>query len=83
VVDEILQNLYKPRSGGLQLLQMVQGKTLQEPFAVTGELDQNLAPIIGCAQTAKQTSVDEAVDELDGAVMLQLHSFGQHTDGWL
>jgi hypothetical protein len=61
-LDQILQDFYKLRSGGLQLLQMVERKTLQEPFAVTGQLDQHLASIVGGAQATEKTSIDESID---------------------
>jgi hypothetical protein len=57
-LDEILENLYKRGSGGLQLFEVVQRKRLENLFAVVGELDQDLAPITGGAQAAKETSVD-------------------------
>ena len=48
-----------------------------------GELHQNIPPVVGGSQSAYETLFDESVDELDGAVMLQLHSFGQRANGGL
>jgi len=48
-----------------------------------GELDEDLPAIIGCPQTGKEAPVDQPIDQLNGAVMLELHSFCQDTNGRL
>lgn len=58
-------------------------KFLEKLFAVVGELDEDLPAIIGCSQTGKKASVNEAIDQLNGGVMLELHALRQNTDGWL
>ena len=70
VFDQALQDLHKFRSGGLQLLQVMKGKFLEELFALMGQFDQYLAPIIGCPQAAKKAAIDETVDQLHRAVVL-------------
>lgn len=62
---------------------MGQRKRLQKFFSVARQLDQNLPAIIGAAQAAQKTPLDQTIDQLDRAMMLQLHAFGQHTDGGL
>lgn len=61
---------------------MMEGKRFQKLFAVAGQLDQNLTPIVRRAQTAEKAAFNQTIDELNGAVMLQLHPFGQHADVW-
>jgi hypothetical protein len=83
VFDEALEYFYEVRSGGLQFLQVVERKLLEKLFAIVGELDEDLPAIIGCPQTGKKATVNEAIDQLNGGVMLELHSLRQDTDGWL
>jgi hypothetical protein len=49
---------------------MMERKTLEKLFAVVGQLDEHLAPIVSGPQAAKKSPIDEAVDQLDRAVML-------------
>ena len=60
---------------------MVQRQLLKKHFAFMGELHQNISAVIGGSQSAYEALFDESVDEPDGAVMLQLHSFGQRANG--
>ena len=60
---------------------MVQRQLLKKRFTFMGELHQNIPAVIGGSQSAYETLFDEPVDEPDGAVMLQLHSFGQRANG--
>jgi hypothetical protein len=46
-----------------------------------GELDEDLPAIIGCPQTGKEASVDQTIDQFNRAMMLELHSFRQNTNG--
>ncbi len=48
-----------------------------------GDLYQDMAPVIGSSQSAYEALLNESIDELDGAVVLQLHSFGQCANGRL
>ena len=81
--DEALKYFYKLRSGGLQFLQVVEGKCFEELFAIMGELDEDLPAIIGCPQAGKKASVDQPIDQLNGAVMLELHAFRQNPNSRL
>jgi len=47
------------------------------------ELDQNLAPIVRRPQTADESPIDQPIDQLYRAVMLQLHALGEHANRWL
>jgi hypothetical protein len=80
IIDQGLQNLDKRWAGGLQLLQVMKRESLEEFFAVVSQLDQDLPPVIGRPQAAKKPSIDQSIDKLNGAVMLQLHPFGQRPD---
>jgi len=83
VLDEALEYVHEPRSGRLQFLEMVERKCFEKFFSVAGELDEDLSSVIGGAQAGKKTSVDQPIDQLNSAVMLQLHSLRQNTDGRL
>ena len=41
-----------------------------------------MAPIISGAQAAEKASFNEAINELDRAVVLELHSLSQNSDRW-
>jgi len=81
VLDQALQNFYKLWAGGSQFFQVVQRECLKKLFAVAGQLDEYLAPVVGAAQAAEQTALDQAIDQFHRAVMLELHPFGQNSDG--
>jgi hypothetical protein len=83
MLDEALEYFYERRSGRLQFLEVVERKCFEKFFAVAGELDEDSSAVIGSAQAGKETSVDKPIDQLDSAVMLQLHSLRQNTDGRL
>jgi hypothetical protein len=61
-------------------LQVIEREFFEERFAVMGELDQDLAAIIGGTQAAEISPVHQPIDQLDRAVVLQLHAFGQNAD---
>ncbi|HVR17195.1 MAG TPA: hypothetical protein VMS25_12615 [Candidatus Limnocylindrales bacterium] len=81
ILDQALQNFYKLRTGGSQFFQMVQRKCLEKLFAVASQLDENLPAVVGAAQAAEQAALDQTVDQFHRAVMLELHPFGQNSDG--
>jgi hypothetical protein len=60
---------------------MVQRQFFKKRFAFMGEFHQDMPAVIYGSQSAYEVLFDESVDELDGAVMLQLHSFGQRANG--
>ena len=45
------------------------------------EFDEHLAPVIGGAQSAEKSPIDQSIDQFDGAVVLELHALGKHADG--
>lgn len=52
---------------------MVQGKGSQESLAFGQKRDEYLAPVLLGPASSDQTGALQAIDQLDGAVMLQLH----------
>jgi hypothetical protein len=77
VCEESLQDVQKFGTDGLPLLPVVERQFLEKLFPGLGELDQDPPAIVGGPQTTQKTPIDEAVNKLDGAVMLQLHAFRQ------
>ena len=60
---------------------MVQRECFEKLFAVASQLDEDLAAVVGAAQAAEQAALDQTVDQFHRAVMLELHPFGQNSDG--
>lgn len=80
-VDNILKQPDECRSGGLPFLEVMNGQLVEELFAVTGQLDQYATPVIRGAKSTEKTSLDETVDQLDRAVVLELHPLRENSDG--
>jgi len=83
ILGEAAQEIYKFVSDQLQFLQMMRGEPAQAFLAVVSELYKDVAPVVGGSQANHKSSLDEAIDKSDGAMMLQLHSLGQNVDGRL
>ena len=79
-LDEALQYLYECWACGLKFLQVMQRESLEKFLAVVSQLYQDLSLVVCGSQSKQKIPFDESVDKLDGAVMLKLHSFRQHTD---
>src|SRR5689334_7787670 len=92
IIEQTLQHGEKSRSNGLKLLQVMARQPVERLLAVAGQFDQNLALVIGCAEPDQEAALDEAIDQADDTMMLQLHTlsedpnrrlhaFGQAFDG--
>ena len=60
---------------------MMHGQLPEDRLAVPGEVDEDLAAIPGVPSPSDQAAVDQAVDELDGAVVTELEPLGDLADG--
>ena len=82
-LGEAAQQGYELGADRLQFLQMMRGEPAQAFLAAASELYKNVAPVVRRSQSNHKSSLDEAIDESDGAMVLQLHSLGQNVDGRL
>src|SRR6185295_18327371 len=80
VVDEALQDGDELGAHRPKLVQMIQSEATESVFALARKLDQNLALVGGGPEANQQAALDEAIDEADDAVVLQLHALGQRAD---
>jgi hypothetical protein len=53
---------------------------VEQAFALRREEELDLAMVVLGARAGDETAGFDAVDELDGAVMLELHALGEHRD---
>jgi hypothetical protein len=81
ILGEAVQQGYELGPDRLQFLQVMGGEPAQAFLAAASELYKDVAPVVGRSQANHKSSVDEAIDKSDGAVVLQLHSLGQDVDG--
>lgn len=49
---------------------MMERKAFEKLFAVVRQFDEHLAPIVSRPQATKKSPIDEAVDQLNRAVVL-------------
>ncbi len=61
---------------------VVQGKFRQDSLSLTGKRQENFAAIVVGSFAADALVGLEAVNQLDRAVMLQLHPVGEFSDSW-
>jgi len=59
---------------------MAEGELLQLGFAKRREVNQHLPAIRWSPRTGYQAAARQPVDQLDGAVVLDLQSFGNHSN---
>lgn len=59
----------------------MQGEFSQQALALGGEFDEDLAPVDFTARAVDHSGLLEAIDEFDGAVMLQLQAVRQSPYG--
>jgi len=59
---------------------VVNSETIQKIFALSRQLHQYLAAIIGGAQAADETAFDQPIDQFNSAVVLELHALGQDSN---
>ena len=74
VFDQALQDIFEFRPNGLELMEVMQGKFLQELLAAVSELNQHLTPIVGGPQAEQESPFHESINETYRAVRLKLHS---------
>src|SRR5258706_15830226 len=60
---------------------MMERQSFEKFLTSVRQLNQNLTTIIGGAQATEMAAFDQAVDQFDGAVMVQLHALSQNADG--
>jgi len=61
---------------------MMEGESFKKFLAGVSQFNQNLAAIVGGAQSSEKAAFGEPIDKFDRAVVLQLHSFGQDPNRW-
>src|SRR5690349_2608885 len=59
---------------------MMKSELAQDPFAASGEADVNLASVLGTAVALHEILLFKTADQLDGAVVLDLQTFGKIGD---
>ena len=69
------------RSDSFQLFAVDGSKLLQDSFAATGELNENLAAILGGRRTNDQFLRHQPINQSNRAVVAKLQSFGQLAHG--
>ena len=62
---------------------MIERKLLEDVFSLRGECDKDFALISFIAGAYNETALNEAINQFDRAMMLDLQAFGQLTDGGL
>lgn len=60
---------------------MVAGELSEHALAFRGELDEHTAAVLDAAAAPDKAARFEAVEQLDGAVMAELETFGEIADG--
>lgn len=71
----------QPRFGFFQFRSVDHGESVQDPFAFSGELNQDLAGIVGTGLARHQPQSLQPVHQSHGAVMPQHEAFRQMANG--
>src|SRR5258706_15819147 len=80
IIEQALQHGEKCRSDGLKLVQVMPRQPAERLLAVVGQFDQNLALVVGGAQPDQEAAFDEAIDQADDTMMLQLHALSENSN---
>jgi hypothetical protein len=76
-----LQGAQNGETRGAQLGAMRKGDLAKNFLSATGEPQQDLAPIFAATRSFQKAVRFQSINELDGAVVLDLQALGENADG--
>jgi len=81
MVDQLCQRAQQDGSGGPQLGAMGEAQATKEALASRCDAQEDLSAIRHTAAPLHEASIDRALRELDGAIVVKLQAFRNRADG--